>query len=142
MNVDNFKQRLISETGKKGLSWREYDGYDGQGSNIYTTIGLPNFPKCMLDVYLDSNTLKVIVQLDYVSNSSDTLKLMNDFNAHCPFLKAYTSPAKNGVIMNVCSNVISVKDEDAGVASFFAILDNLFSDGVQTYLRPLTILAK
>ncbi len=142
MNVDNFKQQLISQTGRKGFAWREYEDYKGEGSNIYTFISLPNFPRCMLDVYIGKDTLEIIVQLDAVSNSADTLKLMNDFNAHCNFLKAYTAEVKEKTVLFVSSSVIKVGDEDNGVASFFAIMDNLFSDAVQTFLRPLTILAK
>ena len=142
MNVDSFKQQLITQTGRKGFAWREYEDYKGEGSNIYTFISLPNFPRCMLDVYIGAKTLEVIVQLDTVSNSADTLKLMNDFNAHCPFLKAYTAEVKEKTVLFIASNVISVRDEEGGVASFFAIIDSLFSDPVQSYLRPLTILAK
>ena len=142
MNVDSFKQELILASSEMRLSWSEYDRYEGEGCNIYTPFAVPNFNGANLDVYLTTSSMRIILNLDYVSNSVDTLKLMNDFNEHCDFLKAYTTPMKKGLLLCISSNTIYVSDEKAGVKYFKAVIDMLMSEATQRFLRPLTILAK
>lgn len=142
MNVDNFKQELILGTSDMRLSWSEFDRYEGEGCNIYTPFFIPNFNGATLDVYLTDKSMRIVLSLDYVSNSVDTLKLMNDFNEHCPFLKAYTTPLKKGLLLCISSNNAYVSDEKAGVNYFRTVVEMLHSDTIQGFLRPLTILAK
>ena len=142
MNVDNFKQQLILETSSMRLSWSEDESYEGQGCNIYSPFFVPNYDGATLDVYLTDKSMKVILTLNYVSNSEDTLKLINDFNEHCDFLKAYTRPHKKGVVLSISSNVAYLSNEQDGIKYFVLILETLHSDAIQGFLRPLTILAK
>lgn len=142
MNVDNFKQEIIMASSQMRLAWSEFEGYEGEGCNIYTPFFVPNFNGATLDLYLTDKTMQIVLSFNYVSNSEDTLKLMNDFNEHCPYLKAYTTPHKKGFILCVASNLAYISDEKAGVKYFETIIQMLHSDPIQAYLRPLTILAK
>ena len=143
MNVDSFKARLIAETGAKGLSWKEYDEYKGDGANIYTEINLPNFPGAGLDVYLHSNSMEVFFRLNQVRANEDTLLLMNDFNKNVESFKAFMNEDDRGrSFLYVTSNQIHVADEESGVAAFNKIMKAIFSEEVNTFFRPLTIIAK
>lgn len=143
MNVDSFKARLIAATGAKGLSWKENDGYEGDGANITTQISLPNFPNATLDVYLHSDSLEVMFILNQVRGNEDTLLLMNDFNKNVSYFKAYMEEDNRGrSYLFVTSNEIHVANEDSGVITFEKIMKAMFSEEVNTFFRPLTIIAK
>ena len=142
MNIDSFKARLISATGAD-FSWKEHDGYKGDGANIYAEVYLPNFPAATIDVYLHSNSLEVWFRLNQVRANTDTLLLMNDFNKNVDYFKAFMFENRRGEsYLVVSSNQIYVPDEDSGVKAFQEILKGIFSEEVNTYFRPLTIIAK
>ena len=143
MNVDSFKARLIATTGAKGLSWKEYDEYKGDGANIYTQYDLPNFPEATIDVYLHSSSMEVYFKLNQVRANEDTLLLMNDFNKNVDQFKAFMSEDNRGrSFLYIASNQIHVSDEENGVQAFEKIMKAIFSDEVNTFFRPLTIIAK
>ena len=143
MNIDSFKARLIAATGAKGLSWKENDGYKGDGANISAQIGLPNFPGASLEVYLHSDSFEVMFILNQVRGNEDTLLLMNDFNKNVTYFKAYMDEDDRGrSYLFVTSNQIHVANEESGVAAFEKVMSAMFSEEVNTYFRPLTIIAK
>ena len=143
MNVDSFKARLIAATGAKGLSWKENDDYEGEGANIYTQVNLPNFPQANLDVYLYADSMEVIFGLNQVRGNEDTLLLVNDFNRNVTPFKAYMYEDRKGrLYLNIVSHQIHVANEEAGVAAFDKVIKAIFSEEVNTFLRPLTIIAK
>ena len=142
MNVDSFKARLIAATGAKGLSWKEYDEYKGEGAHIYSEISLPNFDEVLLLLFLYKDSMEVIFKLDAVRENEDTLRLVNDFNQNTTYFKAFIQRERNRNILYVACNVIHLPNEEAGVNAFMDIMNTINSDSVNTYLRPLTIIAK
>ena len=143
MNIDSFKARLIAATGPKGISWKENDEFKGDGANIYAEINLPNFQGALLDVYLYSDSLEVMYKLNQVRGNEDTLLLMNDFNQNVDEFKAYMREDNRGrLFLYVSSNRFHVADEDSGVAAFDKLMNCIYSERVNTFFRPLTIIAK
>ena len=142
MNVDSFKARLIAATGAKGLSWKEYDEYKGEGAHIYSEISLPNFDEVLLLLFLYKDSMEVIFKLDAVRENEDTLRLVNDFNQNTTYFKSFIQRERNRNILYVACNVIHLPNEEAGVNAFMDIMNTINSDSVNTYLRPLTIIAK
>ena len=143
MNVDSFKARLIAATGAKGLSWKENDEFKGDGANITTQINLPNFQGAAVDVYLHASSLEVNFVLNQVRANEDTLLLINDFNKNVTDFKAYMEEDSKGrSFLFVSSNQIHVANEDSGVQAFDKIMKAMFSEEVNTFFRPLTIIAK
>ena len=141
MNVDSFKQYFVMSTQQKGFFWIEL-GADENRSVLKSVVGLPNFPECFITVEITGNSILANFYLNQAVYSTDTLRLINDFNEHVTFLKAFVAPDEDDVnYLLVSAGDFFVSSEEDGVNAFLKLFSYIQSEGVATFLRPLTIIS-
>ena len=142
MNVDSFKNLLVSETTKLGFAWSE-----GEENNGTFFLGCKfQFPyyddDCQINLLFDADSVRICFYLDAIIPSYDNLKLINDFNENVPFLKAHIARTKNGYFLFITHDIINPESEEVAVKNFVEICKYVNSQNVSIFLRPLTVITQ
>jgi len=141
MNIDSFKQSFIMATHQQGFNWAERP-FNGNGCRLLSVVSLPNFPQCFITVDLQGESIQVCFYLNQAVYSTDTLKLVNDFNENVPYLKAFVAPYEDKTYLNITGGDFYITSEEDGINAFLKLFSLVQSDGVAIFLRPLTIISR
>lgn len=141
MNIDSFKQSFIMATAQRGLDWSEID-YQGNGCRLMSVVALPNFPRCFITVDLEAESILINYYLNQAVYSTDTLKLVNDFNENVNYLKAYVAPYDDATYLMVSAGDFFISSEEDGINAFMKLFSYIQSQEVAMFLRPLTIISR
>ena len=142
MNIDTFKQYFIMNTQKYSFGWSELD-YQGEGCRLLAPVyGLPNYPYCFVTVDLEKESISINFHLNEAAYSPDTLKLVNDFNEHVPFVKAFITQYNDKNYLAISAGDFFITSEEDGTHTFLKFFNYIQSKEVESFLRPLTVITR
>ena len=142
MNIESFKHNFILITQQYGLSWAE-EGTNESGALLRSVVyGFADYPACFVTVQLGAESIQINFHLNEANYTVDTLKLLNDFNDNIPFVKAFITDYRDKKYLCVSAGDFFVTSEEDGAHTFLKFLSYIKSEGVEAYLRPLTIITK
>ena len=140
MNVNLFKEQLISDTGAN-FAWIEEEQDNPNITDLSTDLYCREYRNqiSINVVAFNNGTLFVNFIFGGINFNEDTLRLANNFNSKVQFLKAVVVPARRGHLL-VVQKETNTESVDSAVKEVKDTIESLMSDDVVKHLQPLDII--
>ncbi len=136
MNCEKLKRMIIKEWDNLSFDIREKDSYLELIANV-TAKRYDDDIRVEVDLY-NSGVVSVTFIFDAIDRTQTAYRLINEFNDHIAYLKAFITTRNNTDYLSIEYTAYDVVTEENGLRIFSAMLNRLINDTTAKYLKPLT----